>query len=259
VLNGAVLYGFIGRAGGGTLKSLACDVSATGKTAVSRRESDPTKLAARDPQTGQFVEQSSFDDIEVATFSANVGVEAADLTGTTGFNGGDRNSFEQVEVVDYDDIVDRNEELVLLSARHRLSSYLNSTETADGTVSVAAEISASPSLTDVTNRAANPSSGNAFGPDNVMGRRESDDSIDVLGRPMVAVAHGPYTDGASGTGGGGSAGEDLVQLDGAPAEFGRFHPRDELFVNGRIVVWNVDDAGAHASISGQHVYGVLSD
>jgi hypothetical protein len=44
-----------------------------------------------------------------------------------------------------------------------------------------------------------------------------------------------------------------------PAEFGRFHPRDELFINGEFRAWNIDDAGIHAAVAGQHVYGVISD
>ena len=39
----------------------------------------------RDPQTGQFLphDEEQYDDIEVATFGANLGVQAGDLWGIT--------------------------------------------------------------------------------------------------------------------------------------------------------------------------------
>jgi hypothetical protein len=214
----------------------------------------------RDPETGQFLAHDSvtFEDIEVVSFSANVGVQAADLSGATGFVGQDNAEFEGLLLVDFDDVVDRNEELRLLSAEHRATAFINSTSTEDGTVSVSAEVSASPSLTDVTGRAADAST-DSFDDGPVTGRADNDDSIDLLGRPMTMTGHAPFFDSSSGAGGGGSAGEDSVDMDAAPAEFGRFHPRDELFLNGRIESWNVADAGIHLSVAGQHVFGVTED
>lgn len=215
----------------------------------------------RDPDTGQFVpsESEQFDDIEVVSFSANIGITADDLSGGTGFGGGDSADFEGVQVIDYDEVVDRNEELHLLEASHRLTVYANSTETADGNVAGAVEISASPSRSQVVVRAVSPTQTEELEPGDAVGGSESDDSIDIVGRPLSTVGHAPFSDGASGTGGGGSSGRDSYDGDTFPAEYGRFHPRDELFVNGELVAWNVDDAGVHASISGQHIYGVMSD
>lgn len=214
----------------------------------------------RDPQTGQFVSSpTDFADIEVVTFTGNVGVQAANLSGGTGFSGGDTDDFEGVELIDYDEIVDRNESLVLLQAHHALSVYINSTQTADGTVSAGVAVKADPSIDIVTQRAATPTGTVSTSPDNAVGTAEFDDSIDFVGRVLSAVGYGPFTDGPAGVGGGGSAGEDSYTVKMAPAEFGRFHPRDELFMNGRINVWNVADAGAHVELSGQHVYGVLEE
>jgi len=213
----------------------------------------------RDPETGQFTGKShSYSDIEVVTFAADIGVEASEMSGATGFSGGDVDSFEAVQAVDFDEIVDRNEELRLLQAQHRLSSYVNSTSTADGTVAVSAEVSASPALSQPTLRAVSAGTGGVDGGPAV-GTADVDDTIDIVGRPLAAVAHAPYTDGSSGTGGAGSAGEDQYESAMFPAEFGRFHPRDELFVNGRFVAWNIDDSGVHLALTGQHVYGVLDD
>jgi len=216
----------------------------------------------RDPETGQFLPHNTaqFSDIEVATWGVNVGVQASDLSGSTGFAGGDIDEFEGVKVLDFDEFVDRNEELILLQVQHCLVVYANSTETADGTVAVSVEVSADPSLSSATNLLAGISNNESVPPDSAVTSSlspNSDDSIDIIGRPLYATGTGAFSDGSSGAGGGGSAGEDTVESDMFPAEFGRFHPRDELFVNGEFRVWNVDDAGVHAGITGQHVFGVV--
>jgi len=212
----------------------------------------------RDPETGQFLphDEQAYDDIEVATFSATVGIPASDLDGNTTFNGGIQEPFEALQLLDYDEIVDRNEELVLLDAHHSLYASINSTETADGSMRVAVEISADPALSDATIFAAGQSSQDVPG-SLWEGVAAQDDTIDLIGRPLTGAATGPFSDGSSGAGGGGSASHDEVHLTMAPAEFGRFHPRDELFANGRAEINNVDDAGVHLGISCQHVYGVV--
>lgn len=214
----------------------------------------------RDPQTGQFVADdgmAGIDDIEVATFNAELGVQASDLTGGTGFTGGDAEEFLGVEVVDYDEIVDRNEHLVLMEASHALNAYINSTSSADGTLKATAEVSAQPTLSTnsyaVTTDTVN--SENETG----VGRGQQEDTIDLIGRPLSAVAHAPFNDTATGIGGGGSAGHDNYDTRTFPGEFARFHPRDELFVNAEIEVWNTDDSGVHLEVVGQHVYGVMAD
>lgn len=213
----------------------------------------------RDPETGQFVSGSEYADIEVASFSVNAGVTAADLSGATGFDGGDQPGFEGAEILDYDDIVDRNEELHLLSAEHRIDLFVNSTETADGTVLGAFEVSASPSRTDVTTEAGAARTADLVTGTTIVGDTGRDDTIDVVGRPLVATGHAPFSDSSTGVGGGGSAGEDTYDSTVFPTEMGRFHPRDELFLNGQFTVWNIDDAGIHAQLTGQHVYGVIEE
>ena len=231
-----------------------------GMTPVRRK----TKMAHRDPQTGQFVSSGAenqrdhgFDGIEVATFHADFGMEAADLTGGTGFTGGDGDNFEGIEVIDFGDFCDRNERLQLLHATHILTAYANSTETADGTVRIAAEVSASPSRSSAVHSLGNDDVESSQ--DTVVGGATTDDSIDILGAPLIATGHAPFSDGASGVGGGGSAGEAVVRLANPPAPICDFHPRDELFVNGGLEVWNVDDAGVHGELTGQHIYGVVDD
>lgn len=217
----------------------------------------------RDPETGQFLSQKTieamgFEDVEVVSFLAEAGVLAADLTGSTNFVTGDAFEYEGIELIDYDEVVDRNEEVVLISAYHNLSVMANSTETADGTVTGSAEVSASPQNSPA-GRAASSTTDVPPGDSPVVGFGTNDDTIDLIGRPLLATGHAPFSDGASGVGGGGSAGEDRVSVWGLPEEIARFHPRDELFMNGRIQAWNIDDAGVHVKLNGQHVYGVISD
>lgn len=211
-------------------------------------------MVHRDPSTGKFVsgQDTEYSDIEVVTFSGSVGVQASNLGGTATFQGGDQKTFEGLELLDYDEFVDRNEELVLLSADHSMSVFANSTESEDGTVRASVEVSASPAITNE-----NVIFTNSIDDGQAVGGAQSDDSIDLLGRQLVATAHAPFSDTSTGVGGGGSAGEDRLKIDQAPAEFGRFHPRDELFMNGTFEAWNIDDSGVHVDLTGQHVYGVL--
>lgn len=212
------------------------------------------KMPRRDPKTGKFVAGDEYDDVEVVSFSGSVGVQAADLNGGTGFSG-ETNSFDGVKLVDYDDLVDRNEELQLVQGSHLVTVYQNSTSTADGTVAAGVGISASPTRKSV--EAATASADSHEG--SIVARFYTDDSIDLIGRPMEAVSYAPFSDGATGVGGAGGIGRDEVEIHDQPGELGRFHPRDELFFNGRIKSWNIDDAGVHVSVKGQHVYGVVSD
>lgn len=182
-----------------------------------------------------------------------MGVQAADLAGGVGFGGGDVNAFEGLQVIDYDDIVDRNEELRLLSVFHEITVWQNATASADGNVAFAVEVSSAP-----TRNIAGSAPGTGPVDGNVVGGSSSDDTIDIIGRNLFAVAHGPYSDTVNGLGGGGAEGHDQYEATLFPLEFGRFHPRDELFLNGQLTAWNIDDAGVHAKFEGQHVYGVTT-
>lgn len=209
----------------------------------------------RDPETGQFVaaDGQAFDDVEVHNFNVGVGIPAADLAGNTTFSG-ESVGYEGVEVIDYDDIVDRNEMLRLLWAQHVLTVFANSTETADGTVVASVELSSSPSRSVAANVITDTDDIDG-GP--VQGRADSDDTLDVVGRALLGMAGAPFSDSATGVGGAGTEGKDSVVVTDIPERIALFHPRDELFMNGTFRTWNIDDAGVHASVHGQHVYGVL--
>lgn len=215
----------------------------------------------RDPVTGQFLPEGAteqFDDVEVVTFQGNVGVEASNLAGNVGFNG-ELAQFEGEELVDYDDIVDRNEAVMLLMAHHALYVFQNSTATEDGVVEAIVGVSAAPSRTDVEllNHDTSAIAGATGG---AVGGARVEDTIDLVGRPLSAAGHSPFSDNTNQKGGGGSEGRDRVVIRGPlPEVVGRFHPRDELFMNGQIRTWNIADAGVHVQLEGQHIYGVLED
>lgn len=210
-------------------------------------------MVTRDPSTGRFVAGDEFDDVEVVTFTGSAGIEAANNDGTTSFTG-EFSNFEGIQLVDYDNVVDRNEDLQLLYAAHRLAAYPNSTETEDGTLVVSAEVSGSPSRGSATTLISTSTVD-----DPVVGSGQSGDSIDIIGRPLLAMAGAPFSDTTTGVGGAGSGGHDQYESDVFPAEMGQFHPRDELFLNGQIRTFHIDDAGVHLTVQGQHVYGVRSD
>ena len=207
---------------------------------------------------GEFVsvDEMQIDDIEVVSFSTTVGIPASALSGSAAFIGGDSESFTGVLLIDYDDVVDRNEELVMLSAQHRAVASINSTETADGSLRGAVEIAAQPVRSQVAFRSAAQSDADIDG-STFDGESATDDSIDIIGRPLSVAATAPFSDSSSGVGGGGAVNGDSVEISMAPAEFGRWHPRDELYANGYVEVDNVDDSGVHMQVSGQHVYAVL--
>jgi len=219
-------------------------------------------MAARDPQTGKFVSSGAvdrFDDIEQVQFSAHYGVQASDLSGSTGFTGEGFDFADANSVIDYDEIVDRNESLHLIQAMHVLNVYANSTQTADGSVAAAVALTTSPTRQTGTGNLAMQNASSVDADTNVIGQRGSDDSIDPIGRQLIGFGGAPFSDSSGGEGGAGSAGEDRVVLDGLPGDCGRFHPRDDLFAVGEFAAWNIDDAAIHAEISGQHIYGVLDE
>lgn len=215
----------------------------------------------RDPETGQYLPQDArieFEDIEVASFGFQGGVTAAGMEGSTGYGDADQGAVQGVQLIDYDEIVDRNEELHLLEAQHRLSVYQNATATEDGSIRGYAEISTSGAfqLAEVSDVSVSNLDDNQRG-DVINGQAEFDDGIDLIGRPLVATGTGSFYNASNGAGGGASAGEDSYVSDYFPGEMGRFHPRDELDLNIAFDASNIDDAGIHLDVTGQHVYGVV--
>lgn len=216
-------------------------------------------MVYRDPDSGKFMSGSGgFDDVEVVTFWSTFGVEAANMTGATGFVG-ENFTVAGEPLIDYDEVVDRNESLHLLSAEHAARAYSNSTQTADGWVRAYAEVSSSPVIDLNLAAIVNPGDLQGNADAGMTGEVSTSDSIDTVGRPLVATAGSAFSDGTTGVGGGGSAGTDELTIENLPEDMARFHPRDELFANVSLEAWNIADAGIHAELYGQHIYGVTED
>lgn len=208
----------------------------------------------RDPDTGQFVdvEEAEPRSIEVVNFEATTGVTAANLGGATSFTG-TREDWNGLELIDYDDVIDRDEVAVLMEASHMLNVFTNPTQTADGFVMAAAAPMTQEALSDavILQAPSQPLTGDVLADTSV------DDTIDVVGRPLMTGTGAQFSDGATGVGGSAAAGTDDYQSDLWPDIIGFFHPRDELFYNGTFRWWNISDSGIHSQIVGQHKYAVF--
>lgn len=213
-------------------------------------------MVHRDPETGQFLPDgvSGFTDYETINWRIAMGVEAANLTGATGFDGENFN-MDGEQLYDLDDVIDRNEVAVLLAAEHTLSVMPNSTETADGTVAAAMVPTSGTGTQGVASVAIQ---GTSTIQGSIVGGSDFTDTHDFIGRPLSAWGGAPFSDGATGVGGGGSAGEDRVEYDrhDLPEFVAEFHPRDEVNASGQIRAWNIDDSGVHALMHGRHLFGI---
>lgn len=219
----------------------------------------------RDPETGKFVSSAmdSFHDIEVVSFNAQATVGSADIATQLG-NGGDPHNWEGLQLIDYDEIVDRNEELVLLTGHHQIhagyeGSDGNTPGTQYGVGHAIAEISASPARTIASVTATGSGNDITDSVGAVTGTSIEDDTIDILGRPLGTHIHQDFSDDATAKGGAAGESDDSTELIRPPAEMARFHPRDELFYNGMLRLWNSDVMGVTVQVLGQHVYGVVED
>lgn len=217
-------------------------------------------MPQRDPVTGQYVsgDASQYSDYEFITFQETLRVPASDLDGQTTGNLGDEAEFEGHLVYDMSDFLDRHEVGRLLKAAHRMVVGITSTQTADGTVRGAVELSSSPSIK-VTKRSEGGGGEQIADVDGNMnvwqGSRQSD-TFDLVGRPLDAIGYGPFSDGASGVGGAGTSGED--ETDVRPIDW-EMDTRDDMFLNGVIEASNVADSSIVMEVTGQHVYGIHED
>lgn len=218
----------------------------------------------RDPETGKFTSSQTFEDIEVVTGAEIVGIDSLATDGDFGDDFPESATFEGLQLIDYDEIVDRNEALHLLEAHHHLDVYLREDTSPSGTYMMRAhaEVSASPAR-QVAIDAANAGDVEA----DTTGLEVSefgstfDDSIDLIGRALSAAATGGPIQGTfdADSGGGqssGTPGSDTVDLDSLPAPIAEFHPRDELFLNGVLESSNADVA-MYMELNYQHLYGVV--
>lgn len=220
----------------------------------------------RDPHTGQFLpdgeSMEAFDRFEEVYDRVELSVPAADIGGQTGQDFGQDGSLEGEVFYGMDEgLLDRDEIAVMLWAEHHLIAGILSTQTADGTVRATVEISGSPEPSAATRRLAAVQLSDApdTSGDFTIERASPGPQVtgDLVGRPLEALGYGPFSDGATGVGGAGTAGTDDWQ--GSMAANPVFDDRDDLFYHATLEHSNVADAALFAALSARHVYGVIQD
>lgn len=210
----------------------------------------------RDPVTGQFKSVDSEAEIEYATGRVMFSADAADNDGLTDRFYGEEGTFEGHLLYDADELVDRHEVAELIAASHRLTIQPTGTQTADSAAAMVLEVSASPA-----SAVAGESTGTFSAFDDTSGevldqQSEFDDTADLVGRPLNVMGQGPFTDGTNGTGGGGSAGEDAVEV--RPMRY-LVDSRDEFYINGWWGIQNLADGPLTGAFTYQHVLAVRED
>lgn len=202
-----------------------------------------------------------YDDIEQHTGSRIFQVPASALDGAAGANLPGGATVEAHPIIDFDELVDRNEELRLLRVQHALMVYSPSTQTADGFVRGTAEFSTASVRQgiDAVRGGTGTPEGDVTGTLELTNPVLDDDSIDLIGRGLMASTGAQFSDGATGVGGGAGQGLDAYKIEGFPHEIGRFHPRDELFLHLSLEASNVDDASIQANVVWQYLFGVIED
>lgn len=215
-------------------------------------------MSARDPETGQFVSSKDsdydWDELEIQHVSTNYGVPAADLSGATSFACTSITAASEKEWEPAGGI-SRGELAELVALQHVINVYINSTETADGSVVGQLIVSTEDDTQGVGNLPG--------GFDDIGSTVIDQDEMQVTTDPahvdiLEAFGTGPFSDGASGVGGGGSAGQHAKSLNFKA--WGGFGPtydvHSEFRGHPQFSVWNVDDAGIHMDYEGQFLWKV---
>lgn len=207
---------------------------------------------ARDPETGQFVSDDSdtvtdYDIYDVQHFRRDIAIPAASNDGSTGAHGGQRRN-EFMRLMDAAGGLNRGWVADLVRLEGKLLAWINSTQTADGTVQAFAQITSGNTSGDLTTVQTTGSTVDD-GPFEVLKGAGSDVDSDLI-MFLDAVGYGPITDGTNGVGGAGAAGEDkdVIQFD--PDDGPTFGHDDDISLDIELAQWNVADAAIHATITG---------
>lgn len=222
------------------------------------RRQSTTETLARDPQTGQFTSGQSravdFDLYDVQHFRREVSISAADNDGSTGEFGGQRRQTEPFDLMQAGGGINRGWVLDLVRLDVRLLAWINSTQTADGTVQATMAISTGGQGALLSDSVSASGSG-VIASDPTFDElsnipRGGDVDADVL-TYLTAIGFGPITDGAAGVGGAGTVGEDEDRLIFDPDEGPTFGHDDDITAELEIAQWNVADAATHATLLGR--------
>jgi len=203
---------------------------------------------SRDGFSGIEDRDFAYTDVEYQAMNNNLSVAAGSLDGSTNETGGQDEVWEATvggrEALQGE--LHRGEVAELLALNVDIVVYTSSTQTADGTVRGAIEISREGTFQMVDGEQLNTAAGSFNGINMQVISPGMTIEEDVLAF-LSATGHSAFSDGASGVGGGGSAGEASYSrsyLD----DFGSgplFDPEDEFYQHAQMTQWNVADAAFH--------------
>lgn len=194
-------------------------------------------------------------DVEPVHIQTDFDVPAADLGGGTGQGFGEGGAFRGVNLLDMEDLIDRDEMAILLRANIRSMAMAPSTQTADGSVHSVVEIATDDNVIAAADTTLGPwedvddNGGFQLTPQ-ASSTNVADNTDDIIGRVLESFSGSPFSDGATGVGGAGSTVIDefdyLYPVRDGPA----FDQRDDLYINGFLEHSNVSDAAIHVATGG---------
>lgn len=203
----------------------------------------------RDPETGQFTTgRRGFDSIETLHSSVELSSDPVEYSANTDESFSNGQVFEGLELVDWGEILDRNEVGEVIHAHHRVVPYVQAPSNdlvGQATLRAAIQLSASPARQAIT---ATPNivdmtliddqgqaPGSAFDLPLVFEPSGQNDTRDIIGPNLLAVYHHGFEDRdlTNGVGIGGGPQTLPAEWEGTPPDF-VVDDRDEVYVNGAV-------------------------
>lgn len=193
--------------------------------------------------------------MEPVHFDQDFSVAADELDGSTTQNFGQNVSYEEVELLELADVIERDEIAYLLGVSAKHVAYIKSTATADSTVRSAQAILTSPNsgIYDGTSgyEAVDAQNGTMeLDQSTTQANGPAWNSDSVIGRPMLSIGFNPFSDGATGVGGGGSISADWIDMHWSAGNGPLFDHRDTVWLGGIVENQNCDDASLHVETRG---------
>lgn len=197
---------------------------------------------------------NQFDELEYIRYSAVVTVEASESTGSTDGFYPEGGFFEGLQLVDFDEVLDRAQVGHVIRHMAQLDCMPTPTQTADGAARAMVQHSFSPANQGTINFSSGAQTDDiGTGAVAIVANAVDNDTADVLGRNLVSIGTGPFSDSATGVGGGG--GSDMDSVDYVPMDV-TVDARDELFLNGVVEISNISDTSVGVATTGYIVLGV---
>lgn len=214
----------------------------------------------RDPDTGQFVAgaspSTSYNNLDIQRVHFDASIEAADLDGSTGQAGGQSFRATPFQTRKPAGGIPRNAVAELVYIDLNVSTYINSTTTADNTVKAAVEMSSQQTANMVGDVDNNIDSDEHAGTFDRVDSADSTDS-DVFAFATSRMTLGPF-DSAAGVGGGAAydRGRFTKNYVGEHGEGPFFEREDEFSYHIAVKQWNLADAALHIDVDTEMLWHV---